>query len=260
RVLAGRRAPDAGARAARGTGGAGPVRHHDRGGRRDPARRLRRPVRGGRHGDLPAGHRHRRGRAGTPRPAPRAAGALSGPTGAGIPACPGSPRVPSPSPPHRTDLEHRGAMSRTIDIDAYAEGVLAGHRPTLARAITLVESRRADHAELAQQLLVRLLPHSGKAHRVGVTGVPGVGKSTFIDSLGSLLTGRGHRVAVLAVDPSSVRTGGSILGDKTRMARLSADPNAFVRPSPSAGTLGGVARATRETMVLMEAAGFDVVL
>lgn len=151
-------------------------------------------------------------------------------------------------------------MARTIDIDAYAEGVLAGHRSTLARAITLVESRRADHAELAQQLLVRLLPHSGGAHRVGVTGVPGVGKSTFIDALGTMLTGRGHRVAVLAVDPSSVRSRGSILGDKTRMARLSVDPGAFVRPSPSAGTLGGVARATRETMILMEAAGFDVVL
>ncbi|CAM4032385.1 methylmalonyl Co-A mutase-associated GTPase MeaB [Nocardiopsis rhodophaea] len=151
-------------------------------------------------------------------------------------------------------------MSRRIDIDAYAEGVLAGHRPTLARAITLVESRRADHAGLAQELLVKLLPHSGKAHRVGITGVPGVGKSTFIDALGTRLTGEGHRVAVLAVDPSSTRTGGSILGDKTRMERLSVDPNAFVRPSPTAGTLGGVARATRETMILMEAAGFDVVL
>ncbi|GAA3728491.1 LAO/AO transport system kinase [Spinactinospora alkalitolerans] len=151
-------------------------------------------------------------------------------------------------------------MGKTIDIDAYAEGVLAGHRPTLARAITLVESRRADHAELAQELLVRLLPHGGESHRVGVTGVPGVGKSTFIDALGTRLTGRGHRVAVLAVDPSSTRSGGSILGDKTRMARLSADPAAFVRPSPTAGTLGGVARATRETMILMEAAGFDVVL
>jgi LAO/AO transport system kinase len=151
-------------------------------------------------------------------------------------------------------------MSRTIDIDALAEGVLAGHRPTLARAITLVESRRADHAELAQRLLVRLLPHSGGAHRVGITGVPGVGKSTFIDALGTRLTAAGHRVAVLAVDPSSTRTGGSILGDKTRMARLAVDPAAFVRPSPTAGTLGGVARATRETMVLMEAAGFDVVL
>ncbi|GAB3206721.1 methylmalonyl Co-A mutase-associated GTPase MeaB [Marinactinospora thermotolerans] len=151
-------------------------------------------------------------------------------------------------------------MPRTIDIDGYVDGVLAGHRPTLARAITLVESRRPDHAELAQQMLVRLLPHSGRAHRVGVTGVPGVGKSTFIDALGSHLTGRGHRVAVLAVDPSSTRSGGSILGDKTRMERLSVDPAAFVRPSPTSGTLGGVARATRETMVLMEAAGFDVVL
>ncbi|WP_017541329.1 methylmalonyl Co-A mutase-associated GTPase MeaB [Nocardiopsis halophila] len=149
---------------------------------------------------------------------------------------------------------------RRFDVDALAEGVLAGHRPTLARAVTLVESRRPDHAERAQELLVRLLPHSGKAHRVGITGVPGVGKSTFIDALGTALTGRGHRVAVLAVDPSSTRSGGSILGDKTRMARLAVDPDAFVRPSPTAGTLGGVARATRETMVLMEAAGFDVVL
>ncbi|GAA3730414.1 methylmalonyl Co-A mutase-associated GTPase MeaB [Salinactinospora qingdaonensis] len=151
-------------------------------------------------------------------------------------------------------------MRHTIDIDSYAEGVLAGHRPTLARAITLVESRRPDHAELAQELLVKLLPHSGGAHRVGITGVPGVGKSTFIDALGTHLTEHGRRVAVLAVDPSSARSGGSILGDKTRMERLSVDPNAFVRPSPTAGTLGGVARATRETMILMEAAGFDAVL
>ncbi|WP_046470458.1 methylmalonyl Co-A mutase-associated GTPase MeaB [Allosalinactinospora lopnorensis] len=151
-------------------------------------------------------------------------------------------------------------MTRGIDIDSYAEGVLAGHRPTLARAITLVESRRADHAELAQQLLARLLPHSGKAHRVGITGVPGAGKSTFINALGTRLTDEGHRVAVLAVDPSSSRSGGSILGDKTRMPDLAVAPNAFVRPSPTAGTLGGVARATRETIVLMEAAGFDVVL
>ena len=147
-----------------------------------------------------------------------------------------------------------------VDVAALAEGVLAGHRPTLARAITLVESRRPDHARDAQDLLVRLLPRTGGAHRVGVTGVPGVGKSTFIDALGTRLTGEGHRVAVLAVDPSSTLSGGSILGDKTRMARLAADPNAFIRPSPSAGTLGGVARATRETMLLMEAAGFDVVL
>ncbi|MFE0268180.1 methylmalonyl Co-A mutase-associated GTPase MeaB [Nocardiopsis alba] len=149
---------------------------------------------------------------------------------------------------------------RSVDVDALAEGVLSGHRPTLARAITLVESRRPDHARAAQELLVRLLPHTGKAQRVGITGVPGVGKSTFIDALGTRLTSRGHRVAVLAVDPSSTRTGGSILGDKTRMAALAVDPNAFIRPSPTSGTLGGVARATRETMLLMEAAGFDVIL
>ncbi|RKN37084.1 methylmalonyl Co-A mutase-associated GTPase MeaB [Streptomyces hoynatensis] len=151
-------------------------------------------------------------------------------------------------------------MPRTIDVDAYAKGVLEGSRAHLARAITLVESTRADHRALAQRLLLDLLPHAGRARRIGVSGVPGVGKSTFIDAFGTLLTGLGHRVAVLAVDPSSTRTGGSILGDKTRMERLAVDPAAFVRPSPSAGTLGGVARATRETMVVMEAAGYDVVL
>ncbi len=140
------------------------------------------------------------------------------------------------------------------------DGVLAGDRAAIARAITLVESRRADHREQAQQLLVALLPHTGRAERVGVTGPPGVGKSTFIDTLGANLIAAGHRVAVLAVDPSSSRSGGSILGDKTRMARLAADEHAFVRPSPSAGTLGGVAKATRETMLVMEAAGYDIVL
>src|SRR5690606_35928361 len=151
-------------------------------------------------------------------------------------------------------------MARILDVPAYAKGVLDGDRGILARAITLVESQRPDHRKLAQDLLVELLPHAGGAVRIGITGVPGVGKSTFIDQLGTQLTGAGHRVAVLAVDPSSPRTGGSILGDKTRMARLSTDPAAFVRPSPSSGTLGGVARATRETIVLMEAAGYDVVL
>ncbi|EPD92888.1 methylmalonyl Co-A mutase-associated GTPase MeaB [Streptomyces albus] len=151
-------------------------------------------------------------------------------------------------------------MPRTIDIDSYVKGVLEGSRAHIARAITLVESRRADHRELAQQMLTALLPHAGGARRVGISGVPGVGKSTFIDALGTLLTTRGHRVAVLAVDPSSSRTGGSILGDKTRMERLAVNPDAFVRPSPTAGTLGGVAKATRETMVVMEAAGYDVVL
>lgn len=139
-------------------------------------------------------------------------------------------------------------------------GVLDGSRAAIARAITLVESTRADHRRTAQQVLTELLPHAGRAIRVGITGVPGVGKSTFIDAFGTMLTSAGHRVAVLAVDPSSTRTGGSILGDKTRMQHLATDPAAFIRPSPSAGTLGGVTRATRETMVVMEAAGYDVVL
>jgi LAO/AO transport system kinase len=147
-----------------------------------------------------------------------------------------------------------------FDLDECVAGLLDGSRAWLARAITLVESTRADHRALAQELLVRLTPRSGSARRVGITGVPGAGKSTFIDALGTMLTGGGHRVAVLAVDPSSNRTGGSILGDKTRMTRLSADPAAFVRPSPTAGTLGGVAKATREAMVVVEAAGYDVVL
>ncbi|MEU7644952.1 methylmalonyl Co-A mutase-associated GTPase MeaB [Streptomyces huasconensis] len=151
-------------------------------------------------------------------------------------------------------------MPVTIDIDTYVKGVLDGKRAYVARAITLVESTRPQHRALAQQLLTELLPHSGRARRIGISGVPGVGKSTFIDALGSMLTSLGHRVAVLAVDPSSTRTGGSILGDKTRMERLSQDPAAFVRPSPSAGTLGGVAKATRESIVVMEAAGYDVVL
>ncbi|MFJ9032856.1 methylmalonyl Co-A mutase-associated GTPase MeaB [Streptomyces sp. NPDC102274] len=151
-------------------------------------------------------------------------------------------------------------MPPRIDLDSYAKGVLDGSRSYIARAITLVESTRPDHRRLAQELLTELLPHSGKARRIGISGVPGVGKSTFIDAMGTLLTGLGHRVAVLAVDPSSSRTGGSILGDKTRMERLAVDPAAFVRPSPTAGTLGGVAKATRETIIVMEAAGYDVVL
>ncbi|MFF9359625.1 methylmalonyl Co-A mutase-associated GTPase MeaB [Streptomyces griseoluteus] len=147
-----------------------------------------------------------------------------------------------------------------IELDTYVKGVLEGKRALVARAITLVESTRPQHRALAQELLTELLPHSGRARRIGVSGVPGVGKSTFIDAFGTMLTEQGHRVAVLAVDPSSTRTGGSILGDKTRMERLAVDPHAFVRPSPSAGTLGGVAKATRESMVVMEAAGYDVIL
>lgn len=130
-------------------------------------------------------------------------------------------------------------MSARIDVERYAEGVRAGSRAWIARAVTLVESSRADHRAAAQRLLVALLPYSGAARRVGISGVPGVGKSTFIDALGSRLTGAGHRVAVLAVDPSSSRTGGSILGDKTRMARLATDPAAFVRPSPRPGRWAG---------------------
>ncbi|OSC39398.1 methylmalonyl Co-A mutase-associated GTPase MeaB [Mycobacterium decipiens] len=141
-----------------------------------------------------------------------------------------------------------------------ADAIRGGDRAALPRAITLLESTRADHREQAQQLLLALLPHAGKAHRVGITGVPGVGKSTMIEALGMYLIDQGHRVAVLAVDPSSTRTGGSILGDKTRMARLAMHPDAYIRPSPTSGTLGGVAKATREAVVLLEAAGFDVIL
>ena len=140
------------------------------------------------------------------------------------------------------------------------DGVLGGDRAAVGRAVTLVESNRYDHRAEARDLLDALAPHAVDAQRVGVTGVPGVGKSTFIEALGSSLTAVGHRVAVLAVDPTSTVTGGSILGDKTRMPRLSNDPSAFVRPSPSAGTLGGVTRTTRETVVVLEAAGHDVVL
>jgi LAO/AO transport system kinase len=144
--------------------------------------------------------------------------------------------------------------------ETLADAILAGERAALARAITLAESRRVDHREQARTLIQQLLPRTGGAIRVGITGVPGVGKSTTIDALGSHLTAKGHKVAVLAVDPSSTRTGGSILGDKTRMARLAVDPQAYIRPSPSSGTLGGVAAKTRETMLLCEAAGFDVIL
>lgn len=147
-----------------------------------------------------------------------------------------------------------------IDPQILATELQAGKRAALARAITLVESKKAAHRHMAHQLIQTVLPSTGKALRVGITGVPGVGKSTTIDTLGSNLTAAGHKVAVLAVDPSSTRTGGSILGDKTRMARLAVDRNAYIRPSPSAGTLGGVAAKTRETMLLCEAAGFDVIL
>jgi len=150
--------------------------------------------------------------------------------------------------------------SKAPDIKSLVKELRSGSRAALARAITLIESRRADHQASARELVQALLPATGKAIRVGITGSPGVGKSTTIDALGMYLISRGHQVAVLAVDPSSARTGGSILGDKTRMARLAASDQAYIRPSPSSGTLGGVAAKTREAMLLCEAAGFDVIL
>ena len=155
-----------------------------------------------------------------------------------------------PTPPRR----------RRLTIDDYVEGVLAGDRAILGRAITLVESNSPRHLHQAQQLLLRLLPHAGGAHRVGISGVPGAGKSTFIEAVGCWLCDQEHRVAVLAVDPSSRVSGGSILGDKTRMHGLATHPSAFVRPSPSSGSLGGVGRKTRETMIVCEAAGYDIVM
>ena len=147
-----------------------------------------------------------------------------------------------------------------FDSKSLTKQLRSGHRAALARAITLIESRRGDHQAAARELVQALLPDTGKAIRVGITGSPGVGKSTTIDALGMFLIEHGHKVAVLAVDPSSARSGGSILGDKTRMARLAASEHGYIRPSPSSGTLGGVAAKTREAMLLCEAAGFDVIL
>ncbi|BBZ33891.1 methylmalonyl Co-A mutase-associated GTPase MeaB [Mycolicibacterium confluentis] len=152
------------------------------------------------------------------------------------------------------------AAPANVSTTELADRIRSGDRSALARAITLVESTRADHRQQAQELLLELMPEAGSAMHIGITGVPGVGKSTSIEALGMHLIEQGHRVAVLAVDPSSTRTGGSILGDKTRMSRLAAHPDAYIRPSPTSGTLGGVARATRETVVLLEAGGFDVIL
>ncbi len=146
------------------------------------------------------------------------------------------------------------------DPQFYAQGVLNGDRRLLAKTITVIESSLSAHQKLASAIVDFLLPYTGKAIRLGITGVPGVGKSTFIESLGTMLVKEGHRVAVLAVDPSSKRSGGSVLADKTRMERLAVDKRAFIRPSPSGGTLGGVARKTRETMIICEAAGFDVII
>jgi LAO/AO transport system kinase len=150
--------------------------------------------------------------------------------------------------------------SRGHEPSPLAAGIRAGDRAQLARAITLIESKRVDHRAQAHRLVQELLPATGQAVRLGITGAPGAGKSTTIDALGTFLTAQGHKVAVLAVDPSSTRTGGSILGDKTRMPKLAGDPQAFIRPSPASGTLGGVAAKTRETMLVCEAAGYDVVI
>jgi LAO/AO transport system kinase len=165
------------------------------------------------------------------------------------PAATTIPPAPTPGPVHGR-----------VSVDDLVAGVLAGNRAMLGRAITMIESRNRDHQRLAAEISLKLFPHSGKAFRIGITGVPGVGKSTFIEAFGCNLVRAGLKVAVLAVDPTSPVSGGSILADKTRMERLSVEPNAFIRPSPSGGTLGGVARTTRQTIVVCEAAGFDVIL
>lgn len=157
-------------------------------------------------------------------------------------------------------FKRQKASRRALEVEDYVKGILAHDRVILSQAITLVESTNPEHFDKAQAVIEQCLPYSGKSIRVGITGVPGVGKSTFIESFGQYLTGMGHKVAVLAIDPSSERSKGSILGDKTRMEHLSADPNAFIRPTPSGLTLGGVARKTRETTILCEAGGFDVIL
>lgn len=162
--------------------------------------------------------------------------------------------------PEAIDSSVKLSKRRKLTVDDYVEGVLAGDAGVLSRAITLVESHLPQHEALAQQVLARVLPASGRSIRVGITGVPGAGKSTLIEALGCQLCERGHKVAVLAVDPSSSVTGGSILGDKTRMQELGRHPKAFIRPSPSAGSLGGVGRKSRETLLLCEAAGHDVIL
>ncbi|MEL7585366.1 MAG: methylmalonyl Co-A mutase-associated GTPase MeaB [Prolixibacteraceae bacterium] len=153
----------------------------------------------------------------------------------------------------------RNKKKTILSADDYVKGILEGNITVLSQAVTLVESSRREHQEIAQEIIMRCLPQSSKSLRIGITGVPGVGKSTFIESLGKYITSQGHKLAVLAIDPSSERSRGSILGDKTRMEELSSDPNAYIRPSPSAGSLGGVARKTRETIILCEAAGFDII-
>ena len=169
--------------------------------------------------------------------------------------------VQQPSPVNEDALHRlRKARRNKSDSSEYFEGIMHGNRTLLSQAITLIESSLAKHQETAQKIIGSCLPYSGKSIRIGITGVPGVGKSTFIEAFGSYLTSLGRKIAVLTIDPSSERSGGSILGDKTRMEALSADLNAYIRPSPSGGTLGGVARKTRETIIICEAAGFDTII
>ena len=171
-----------------------------------------------------------------------------------------NPGVEQPPVVNDVSLQHFLSRRRKIwSLDEYVEGILQGNRTVLSQAITLVESSLSEHTQMAHDIVERCLPHSGKSIRIGITGVPGAGKSTFIEAMGGYLTSQGRKLAVLAIDPSSERSKGSILGDKTRMEVLSVDPNAFIRPSPSSGSLGGVARKTRETIFLCEAAGFDTI-
>ena len=151
-------------------------------------------------------------------------------------------------------------MKNELNIEEYFNGVKSNNRSILSRAITLIESSKKSHQILAEKLIQKCLPHSGNSIRIGITGVPGVGKSTFIESFGKHITMQGHKLAVLAIDPSSQKSGGSILGDKTRMEELSSNPNAFIRPTASSGSLGGVARSTRETIILFETAGYDTII
>jgi len=170
----------------------------------------------------------------------------------------GVTQPPSINPDVLSGLNRKGRKKYTVD--EYVEGILSGNRTILSQAITLVESSLAEHYSMAQEIIEKCLPYSSKSVRIGITGVPGAGKSTFIETLGLYITGQGHRLAVLTIDPSSEQTKGSILGDKTRMERLSIHPYAFIRPSPTSGTLGGVARKSRETIILCEAAGFDTIM
>ena len=170
----------------------------------------------------------------------------------------GTGKLPSVNPDAAKRFVKR--KRRLLSVDEYVSGILNGDVMVLSRAVTLLESSRADHQETAQEIIARCLPHSGESIRIGITGVPGAGKSTFIEAFGMHVIKQGHKVAVLAIDPSSERSKGSILGDKTRMEKLSVEKNAYIRPSSSAGSLGGVARKTRETIILCEAAGFDTVI